>query len=100
MANESDFINCKVIYEVFFFVMIQEDDVEIHILDNWDVYLIYFFKKENWKTFKGRVHLVTWTMFSQISPLFWETAVNSFDMLKIRIFFATVEMILMCQTHF
>lgn len=38
----SDFINCKVIYEVFFF-MIQEDDVEIHILDNWDVYLFYLF---------------------------------------------------------
>lgn len=49
--------------------------------------LFVYFLKENWKTFKGRIHLVTWTIFNQIFPLFWETAVNSFVMLKIRIFF-------------
>lgn len=42
--NVNSFINCEVICKAFFFFMIQEDDAEMHILDNWDVYL--FFKKD------------------------------------------------------
>lgn len=32
--NMNSFINCEVICKAFFFFMIQEDDAEMHILDN------------------------------------------------------------------